>query len=86
MIVVTILTTIAQLVGRGGVKGVVAENLILKQQLIVLNRTRRRAPNLRPIDRVLLGLWSLFLNASRISKVAVVVRPSTLLTFHQARG
>ncbi len=84
MIAVTILTTVAQLVGRGGVKGVVAENLILKQQLIVLNRTRRRAPNLRPIDRVLLGLWSLFLNASRISKVAVVVRPSTLLTFHQA--
>ena len=84
MIALTILTTVAELVGRGGVKGVVAENLILKQQLIVLNRTRRRAPNLRPIDRVLLGVWSLFLKASRISKVAVVVRPSTLLTFHQA--
>src|SRR5262245_44667667 len=37
---------IARLWGRGSVIAVIAENLLLKQQLIVLCRARRRAPDL----------------------------------------
>jgi hypothetical protein len=33
-----------RLCGPGGVRAVIAENLLLKQQLIVLRRARRRAP------------------------------------------
>ena len=36
----------AKLCGPGGVRAVIAENLVLKQQLIVLRRGRRRAPRL----------------------------------------
>ena len=36
----------AKLCGPGGVRAVIAENLLLKQQLIVLRRARQRAPNL----------------------------------------
>ena len=61
-----------------------AENLLLKQQLIVLRRRRQRAPNLTRTDRLLCGFWSLFLGSGRIRKVAVALRPSTLLAFHQA--
>jgi transposase InsO family protein len=61
-----------------------AENLLLKQQLIVLRRGRQRAPNLRPSDRLLCGLWSLFLNPRRIRAIAIGFRPSTLLALHQA--
>ena len=39
--------TAAKLCGPDGVRAVIAENLLLKQQLIVLRRARRRAPNLR---------------------------------------
>src|SRR5438270_13155923 len=74
----------AKLCGPGGVRAVMAENLLLKQQLIVLRRARRRAPNLTQSDRVLCGLWSLFLRPGRIRKVAIAFRPSTLLAFHQA--
>ena len=42
----------AKLCGRGGVRAVMAENLLLKQQLIVLRRARRRAPNLTSGDRL----------------------------------
>ena len=35
----------ARLCGPGGVRAVIAENLLLKQQLIVLRRARRRATN-----------------------------------------
>ena len=76
--------TAARLCRPGGVRGVIAENLLLKQQLIVLRRPRQRAPNPTTADRLLCGLASLLLNPSRIRKVAVGLRPSTLLAFHRA--
>jgi putative transposase len=75
---------LAKLCGRGGVRAVIAENLLLKQQLIVLRRARRRAPNLTLSNRLLYGFGSLFLGPSRIRKIAIAVRPSTLLAFHRA--
>src|SRR5215831_20284127 len=74
----------AKLCGPGGVRAVIAENLMLKQQLIVLRRGRRRAPSLTLSDRLLCGFGSLFLSPGRIRKVAIALRPSTLLAFHQA--
>jgi transposase InsO family protein len=74
----------ARLCGHGGVRAVIAENLLLKQQLIVLRRGRQRAPNLTRSDRLMCGFWSLFLSPGRIQRVAVALRPSTLLAFHQA--
>ena len=74
----------ATLCGPGGVRAVIAENLLLKQQLIVLRRRRQRAPRLTASDRLLFGFGSLFLSPGRIRKVAIGVRPSTLLAFHQA--
>src|SRR5262245_24366382 len=75
---------LANLCGRGFVRAVIAENLLLKQQLIALRRARRRAPNLTLSDRLLYGFELLFLGPSRIQKIAIAVRPSTLLTFHRA--
>jgi hypothetical protein len=66
------------------VRAVIAENLLLKQPLIVLRRARQRAPNLRRSDRLLCGFWSLFLSPRRIRMIALALRPSTLLAFHQA--
>jgi transposase InsO family protein len=74
----------AKLCGPGGVRAVIAENLVLKQQLIVLRRGRQRAPNLALSDRLICGLASLFLSPGRIRTVAIGLRPSTLLAFHQA--
>jgi putative transposase len=45
--------TAAKLRGPGGVRAVIAENLLLKQQLIVLRRARQRGPNLTVSDRLL---------------------------------
>ena len=74
----------AKLCGAGGVRAVMAENLLLKQQLIALRRARKRAPNLTSSDRLLFGFWSMFLSPRRIRKVATALRPSTLLAFHRA--
>ena len=72
------------LCGRGGVRAVIAGNLLLKQQLIVVRRPRQRAPRLTASDRLLFGFGSLFLSPGRIRKVAIGVRPSTLLAFQEA--
>ena len=79
-----LLTTIAKLLGPGGAKAVVADSLLMKQQLLVIHRPRRRAPNLSALDRLLFGFWSLFLPPRRISRAAVIIKPSTLLRFHEA--
>jgi len=54
--------TTAKLCGPGGVRAVIAENLVLKQQLIVLRRGRRRAPRLTRDDRLVCGFGALFLS------------------------
>jgi len=72
-----LLTTLAKLLGPGGAKAIVADSLLTKQQLLIINRSRRRAPNLTPIDRMLLDLWTLFLRPHHIQRAAVILRPST---------
>jgi transposase InsO family protein len=79
-----LLTTLAKLIRPGGSRAVIAENLLLKQQLIIHSRSRQRAPNLTTQDRALLGFWSLFLNPRRIARSAIIIKPSTLLRFHNA--
>jgi hypothetical protein len=51
-----LLTTVAKLLGPGGAKAIIAENFLLKQQLLVVTRSRRRAPNLSTADRFHIGL------------------------------
>jgi putative transposase len=79
-----LLTTVAKLLRPGGGKTIIAENLILKQQLIIHRRSRERAPNLSTQDRTLLGSLSLFLNPRRLLRSAIIIKPSTLLRFHNA--
>jgi len=79
-----LLTTVAKLLRPGGSRTVIAENLLLKQQLIIHSRSCQRAPNLSANDRALLGFWSLFLNPRRIVRSAIIIKPSTLLRLHNA--
>jgi hypothetical protein len=41
-----LLATVARLAGPGGARAVVAESVLVKQQLLILNRSRKRSPNL----------------------------------------
>ena len=79
-----LLSALAKLARPGGSRTVIAENLLLKQQLIIHNRARHRAPNLTTRDRSVLGFLSLLLNPRRLARSAIIIRPSTLLRFHYA--
>ena len=58
--------------------------MVLKHQLLISSRARRRAPNLNSFDRFLLGLGSLFVPPSRLPNLAVILKPRTLFRFHEA--
>ena len=44
VLAIHLFVTLAKMVGPGGVRSVAAESLLLKQQLLVSNRSRKRAP------------------------------------------
>ena len=79
-----LLSALAKLVQPGGYRTLIAENLLLKQQLIIHNRVRQRSPNLTTHDRTTLGFLSPFLSPRRIYRAAIIIQPSTLLRFHTA--
>ena len=79
-----VVATLARLMGPGGLRSVVAESLLVKQQLLILNRSRLRAPKLRASDRFVAGLCSLFMKPTRLIRTAIVLKPSTLLNLHHA--
>jgi len=68
----------------GGTRGVIAESVLLKQQLLVLNRARDRAPNLRPADRIIAALCARLMRPTRLLRAAIVIKPATILHFHRA--
>ena len=84
LIVIHVLATTAKLLGPGGVRAVMIENALLRQQLIVLRRSRRRPPNLTTLDRFLFVFGLFFLRSGRISKSPVGFRPSMFMHFLQA--
>src|SRR6202140_1979176 len=78
------IASLARLLGPGGARSLVAESLLLKHQLLILNRSRQRAPNLSASDRILAGWLALWLRPTRLLRSAIVLKPSTLIGLHQA--
>ena len=79
---VHLIATLARLARPGGLRSVVAESVLAKHQLLILNRGRKRAPNLRAADRIVVGLCTLFIRRARVLCSAIVLKPSTLLHLH----
>ena len=83
ILLVHLIVSLARLMGPGGSRSVIAESLLVKQQLLILNRSRQRAPNLRASDRILAGVCALFMRPGRVIRSAIVLKPSTILDFHR---
>ena len=81
LLFIHLIVTIAKLLGPGGTRGVIAESLAIKHQLLIANRSRKRAPNLTESDRFVLGLWAMLIRPHRRAALAVVfLRISTMRT------
>lgn len=78
------LATTIKLLSPGGIKAIAAENFILRQQLIIMNRTRRRSPKLNQLDRTVFAVLVQMIHPHRLRKAAIILKPATLLSFHKA--
>src|SRR5450759_1581557 len=79
-----LVSTLVRVALPGGVRAVIVESLLLKHQLLVLSRSRKRAPSLTSWDRLLFGIGAFVVSPKRLPKIAIGIRPSTLLRFHRA--
>jgi len=79
-----LLTTLIKLARPGSVRAVAAESMALKHQLLVVHRTRKRAPPMTPWERLFFGLCSLWIAPSRRtrSRSCSVLQPSSVFTTH----
>ena len=83
ILLVHVMATLTRFLGPGGIRSVIAESVLVKQQLLILNRSRQRSPNLRTSDRLAAGLCALLIRPARLIRSAIVLKPSTLLGLHQ---
>jgi hypothetical protein len=74
-----LIVTVLRLAIPRGARCVVTESVLVKHQFLILNRGRKRAPNLRPADRIIAGLCTFFIGHSRRLRSAIVLKPATLL-------
>lgn len=81
---VILVATITKLLLPGGARSIIAESLLLKHQLVIINRSGARAPNLRPIDRIIASLCAGLMRPGRLLRSAIVLKPSTLMALHRA--
>src|SRR5215475_13775227 len=84
ILLVHLITTVFRLAEPGGLRAVLAESVLIKHQLLIVNRSRRRAPNLRFWDRLIAGFCSLWIRPNRLLRSAIALKPSTVLHFHRA--
>ena len=84
IVFIHLIVTLARLARPGGLRSVVAESVLVRHQLLILYRGRKRAPNLRATDRIIAGLCTLFMREARVLRSAIVLKPSTLLHLHSA--
>src|SRR3984893_912255 len=77
------IVTVIRLGQPGGLRSVVAESVLMRHQVLILNRGRKRAPNLQSSDRIIAGLCTLLMRPARVVRSAIVLKTSTLLHFHK---
>jgi len=65
-----------------GAKSLAAENLVLRQQLLVLARRYKHAPKLNSLERLLFAIPALFIMPCRILKAAIIIKPEKTRTIN----
>jgi hypothetical protein len=86
ILAIHLLVTLVKLLRPGGVRVVAAKSSLLKHQLLISNRSRHRAPTLTTLDRVVLGLTTLFVSPRRIPKLGALVKPAMMVKVPQGTG
>ena len=69
-----LIAILTQLLQPGGVRSLIAECLLLKHQLLIVNRSWQRSPNLSSWDRILAGWMALLVRPTRLLRSAIALK------------
>ena len=72
-----------RLIVPGGARAIAAENIALRNQLVILSRQQKRVPKLATADRIIFGILASIISIKRLSKISIVLKPATLLNVSQ---
>ncbi len=61
-LILHIFVALLKILRPGGSKALIAENMAMRQQLMVSMRNRKKSPNLATADRIIFGLLGTFIN------------------------
>jgi len=84
LVVIHFVTVLVRQLQPSGVKAVAAENLVLKKQLLAIQCSRLKAPNLTTMDRFIFRWLAMMLSPRRMARSAIIIKPSAFLLFHKA--
>ena len=73
-----------RLLSPGGMRAIAAENMVLRQRLITLSRNQKRAPKSTFFEKITFGLFVSMINSRHLTRIAIILKPVTLLKFHRA--
>ena len=68
----------------GGLQKIASENIALRKQLTVMSRGVKRSPKLTTSERIVFGMLTSMISPNRLARIAIILKPATLLKFHQA--
>ena len=66
-----------------GLRRHVSEMILLRAQLVVVRRKLNKAPPLSPYERLVFAISASSIPKNRLSKLAIVISPATILKFHR---
>ena len=68
----------------GGLSKIASEHMAFRKQLIAMSRGIKRAPKLTTSDRIIFGMLASMISPKRLARIAIILKPATLLKFHKA--
>ena len=71
------------LLSPNGKRHLVAEMLVLKAQLLLMQRKQTRAPALTKWYRLFFAVVSTWIPARRLMRCAIVIKPASIISFHR---
>ena len=84
LFIINFIIVLMRLMIPGGARKITAENIALRQQLISLTRHKKRAHRLSIYERITFGFLTAIMSPKRLSRIAIAIKPATLLKFHRA--
>ncbi len=83
LLTIHLISLLVRLFRPHGMKAIAVDILALKKQLLIIQRTHSKAPNLTTIDRPTFRWLAMLISLRRLTRSAIIIKPSTLLSFHK---